>query len=215
MKNGILNDLFSASNKKLVIGLILIILLLVINGSFGVYSLYKSNKKTVYYYHTVKDAKDIQIMYQTQINIWKNMIQNRENVPNFSRNYYQFSKQAERIQDSLFNLKIKFIGEDDKIGENIDQMRQYHQKITDRYVSLIFENLSAYSPLDSVSSMKENEEKLHNELEMIASSITNLADKEVAKATKYYLLMMSAFLVLLTVLAIVMVVMIITAKRRE
>ena len=214
MKNGIPNDLFSSSNKKLVIGLIILVLLLVITGSVGLYSFYKSNEKAIHYYNSVKDAKDIQTMYQAQINIWKNMIQNRENVSTFSRNYYEFSKQSERIQDSLFNLKIKFIGKEDNIGEKIEQIRSFHQKVSDKYVSLIFENLTIYLSLDPATVMKEDEAKVFDDLEKIVTSIMNLVDEEIGKTTKYYFPIMIAFLVMLTALVIIMIVIIIAGKRR-
>ena len=214
MKNVILNDLVSSSNKKLVIGLIILVLLFVISGSVSLYSFYKLNEKAIHYYHSVKDAKDIQTMYQAQINIWKNMIQNRENVSNFSRNYYEFSKQSERIQDSLFNLKIKFIGKEDNIGEKIEQIRSFHQKVSDKYVSLIFENLTTYLSLDPATAMKEDEAKVFDDLENIVTSIMNLVDEEIGKTTKYYFPIMIAFLVMLTALVIIMIVIIIAGKRR-
>ncbi len=140
MNNRILNNLFSSSNKKLVIGLIIFILVLVINGSVGLYSFYKSNEKAIHYYNSVKDAKDIQGMYQAQINIWNNMLLSKENDSVFHNYYYEFSKISDRIQDGLFNLKIKFIGEEDNIDEKIEQVRLLHQKVSEKYISIIFEN---------------------------------------------------------------------------
>lgn len=62
------------SDKKLVSGLIMLVFFLVILGALGLFSFYKSNEKTLHYYHSAKDAKDIQTVYQAQINIWKDMI---------------------------------------------------------------------------------------------------------------------------------------------
>jgi hypothetical protein len=214
MKNRILNDLVSSPNKKLFIGLIILVLFLVIGGTVGLYSFYKSNEKAIQYYHAVKDAKDLQGMYREQSNKWKIMILSRENASVFPKNYYEFSKLSDKIQDNLFNLKMKFIGKEDNIGEKIEQVRSFNQKVYDRYVSLIFENLA-----DDLSShlpylMQEDETKMHDDLEKITTSITNLADKEIGKVAKDYFFMAILFLVMLIAIAIMMIV-IITGKRRE
>jgi hypothetical protein len=214
MNNLIANNVFTASNKKLTIGLIILILLLVISGSVGLYSFYNSNKKTIYYYNAVKDVKDIEKMYQTQINIWRNMILNKDNVSNFSRNYYEFSKQTERIQDSLFNLKIKFLSEQDNIGEKIDKMRLFHQKITDRYVSLVFENLTPYLSQNPAVAMKEDEERALDDLERIVASVTALADKKIGNSTEPYFFMAISFFVILTAIFFILILMIITERRK-
>jgi carbon starvation protein CstA len=62
--------------------------------------------------------------------------------------------------------------------------------------------------------MQEDETKMHDDLEKITTSITNLADKEIGKVAKDYFFMAILCLVMLIAIAIMMIV-IITGKRRE
>jgi hypothetical protein len=213
MNNSMPSNVFSSSNKKLLIAVVLLISALLVCATAALYSFNNSNKKTIYYYNAVKDVKDIQKMYQTQINIWRNMIMSKDNASNFSRSYYEFSKQAERIQDSLYNLKIKFVVEEHNIGEEVDQMRLFHQKITDRYVSLVFENLTPNFLQNPALAIKDDEEKALHDLESIVSSITTLADKKIVNSAEPYFLLAITFFIMLTV-AVILIVMIII-KRRE
>jgi hypothetical protein len=101
------------SDKKLLVGLVIFILFLITMGSVGLYSFYKSNEKTLHYCHAAKEAKDVLTIYQAQMSVWKDMLQSKENAPGFHKSYYEFSKLSDRIQDGLFNLKIRFMVEED------------------------------------------------------------------------------------------------------
>jgi hypothetical protein len=201
------------SNKKLSIGLVIFILLSVLIGLVSLYSFSKSTEKAINYYHTAKDASSIQTIYQAQMRIWKDMLQSKENAPFFQNYYYEFSKLSDRIQDGLFNLKIKFMVEEDDTWEKIEQIRTLHQKASEEYISVIFDKKIQAFAMDPSTIMKEDEAKILDGLENIFKASMNVADKEIGKTAKFYFLMMSAFLVMLTALAIIMIVMIIKGKR--
>ena len=216
MKDEIKDDLFSSANKMLLIGLIIFILILDIIGSVGLYSFHKSNERTIHYYHLAKDARDIQTFYRTQVKTWNYMIQSTGNDSLFHSQYYEFSKLSDRIQDDLFNLKIKFTDEERNTSEEIAQLRSFHKQVSEKYISIAFDKTSNillrdYSSIMSV--MKEDEAKIFDGLEKIVTSSINLADKEIGKTAKYYFFTVVTFFVMLTALAIIMIVMIIKEKR--
>jgi hypothetical protein len=201
------------SDKKLLVGLVIFILLLITIGSVGLYSFYKSNEKVLHYCHAAKEAKDVLTIYHAQMSIWKDMLQSKENAPSFHKSYYEFSKLSDRIQDGLFNLKIRFIVEEDDTWEKIEQIRTLHQKASEKYVSVIFDKKIEALSIDPLTIMNEYETTILNGLENSFTSSMNLANKEIVKTKKLYLCLMSAFLAILTALAIIMTVMIIKGKR--
>jgi hypothetical protein len=201
------------SNKKLLIGLVIFILLVATIGSVGLYSFYKSNEKTLYYCHSAKEAKEILTIYQAQIGIWKDMLQSKENAPGFHNYYYKFSKLSDKIQDGLFNLKIKFMVEEDDTWEKIEQIRTLHQKASEKYVSIIFDKKIEALSMDPSTIMKEYEAKILDGLENIFTVSMNVVDKEIGRSLKYYFPLMISFLVILTSLAIILIVTITKGKR--
>jgi len=215
MQSGIINGSFYSQNRKLVIGLVLAIFILIVSGASGVYSFYKSNEKAAHYYDSLRDLKDIRTMYTTQISTLNDMVQNRWINNTFQKHYYEFSKTSDGIQDKLFNLKIKFIGEEDNLEEKIVQLKLLHKNVSDKYIAVIFETTNFLSSTDSSTAMKEDEAKLFNELEEIATSISNIADKKFGNTAKHFSFMMIAFLLILTTLVIVLTVMVVKAKRKE
>jgi hypothetical protein len=201
------------SNKKLLIGLVIFILLAVTIGSVGLYSFYRSNEKAITYYHTAKGASEIQSIYQAQISVWKDMMQRKEDSSIFHNYYYVFSKLSDRIQDGLFNLKIKFMVEEDNTWEKVEQLRILHQKISEKYVTIIFDKKVSALSLDPSSIMKEYEKPILDGLDDIAASSMNIADKEIGRSVKYYFPLMISFLIILTALAIILIVTITKGKR--
>ncbi len=203
-----------SSNKKIIIGLILIMLLLIITAVTGFNSFYKSNNKAIRYFHTLKDIKDIKSMYQEQIVIWRTMAAYKGDDQVLRDAYYKFSKKSDIIQDKFFNLRMKYIDENDNhTAEKIEKIKLFHQKASEKNISVIFETSAAFMPYDQAVLMREDEAKLFDELDFISKEIISLVGTEIGKTTNYYYFMLGIFFLVMIILCAILTMIMISRKR--
>lgn len=216
MKNEILAQPPASSNRKIIIGLISIMLLMVVTAVAGFYSFYNTNNKAIRYFHTLKDIKDIKALYQEQISTWRSMAVNKEDDRILHDAYYKFSKKADIIQDKYFNLKMKFLDDNDNnTAEKIEKIKLFHQKTTEKYISVIFEVSAAVLPYDQSVLMRDDEAKIFEDLDYISKVIMGMVSTEIGKTTNYYYFMLASFLIILTMLSAILIVIMISGKKRK
>lgn len=216
MRNEILAQPPVSSNRRIIIGLILIMLLMVVTAVAGFYSFYNANNKAIRYFHTLKDIKDIKAIYQEQISIWRSMVANKEDDRILHDAYYKFSKKADIIQDKYFNLRMKFLDDNDNhTAEKIEKIKSFHQKTSEKYISIIFEAPAGVLPYDQSVLMRDDEAKIFDDLDYISKVIMGMVSAEIGKTTNYYYFMLAAFLIILTLLSAIVIVIMISGKKRK
>ncbi len=216
MKNEILAQPLASSNRKIIIGLILIMLLMVVTAVAGFYSFYNTNNKSIRYFHTLKDIKDIKALYQEQISAWRSMAANKEDDRILHDAYYKFSKKTDIIQDKYFNLKMKFLDDNDNhTAEKIENIKLFHKKTTEKYISVIFEVPAAVLPYDQSALMREDEDKIFDDLDIISKAIIVMVSTEIGKTKNYYYFMLATFVIILALLSAILIVIMISAKKRK
>jgi len=189
---------------------------MVVTAVAGFYSFYNANNKAIRYFHTLKDIKDIKAIYQEQINIWRSMVANKEDDRILRDAYYKFSKKADIIQDKYFNLKMKFLDDNDNhSAEKIEKIKLFHQKTSEKYISVIFEAPAAVLPYDQSVLMREDEAKIFEDLDYISKEIMGMVSAEIGKITNYYYFMLAAFVMILTMLSAILIVIMLSAKKRK
>ena len=209
-KNG--RDMVLPSNKKIIIALIVILTPIIIIAATGYYYFQKSNSRAARYFHTLKDVKDIKDIYQEQIAIWRTMAAYKGDDKILREAYYKFSKKSDIIQDKYFNLRMKFIDDHEShIAEKIEKIKSFHQKTSEKYISVIFENSAAFLPYDQSVLMRDDEIKIFDELDYISKEIMLLASKEISKSSSYYFVFF-VFLAVLVIISVFIVILIVRVK---
>jgi hypothetical protein len=216
MKNEILAQPLVPTNRKIIIGLILIMLLMVVTTVAGFYSFYSTNNKAIRYFHTLKDIKDIKAIYQEQIGIWRSMAAHKEDDRVLHDAYYKFSKKADIIQDKYFNLRMKFLDDkDNHTAEKIEKIKSFHQKTSEKYISVIFEAPASVLPYDQSVLMRDDEAKIFEDLDYISKVIMGMVSTEIGKTTNYYYFMLAAFVIIIILLSAILIVIMIKGKKRK
>ncbi len=205
-----------SSNRKIIIGLILIMLLMVVTAVAGFYSFYNANNKAIRCFHSLKDIKEIKSIYQEQISIWRSMAANKEDDRILHDAYYNFSKKADIIQDKYFNLRMKFLDDNDNhTAEKIEKIKLFHRKTSEKYISVIFEAPAGVLPYNQSVLMRDDEAKIFDDLDYISKVIMGMVTTEIGKTTNYYYFMLAAFLIILTLLSAILIVIMISGKKRK
>lgn len=216
MKNENLVQSPASSNKKIIIGLILIILIMVVTAVNGFYSFYNTNNKAIRYFHTLKDIKDIRALYQEQISMWRSMAANKEDDRILRDAYYKFSKMADIIQDKYFNLRMKFLDDNDNnTAEKIEKIKLFYQKTSEKYISAIFEAPAGVLPYDQSVLMRGDEAKIFENLDYISKVIMGMVSTKIGRTTNYFYFMLSVFVIIMILLSAIMIVIMISGKKRK
>lgn len=216
MKNGISAQPPASSNRKIIIGLIFIILIMVVTAVTGFHSFYNTNNKAIRYFNTLKDIKDIKALYQEQINIWRTMAAHKGDDQILRDSYYRFSKKTDIIQDKCFNLRMKFLDDNDNhTAEKIEKIKLFHQKTSEKYISIIFETSAAFLPYDQSVLMRDDEARIFDDLDFISKVIMGMVSAEIGKTKNYYYFMLAAFLIILTLLSAILIIIIISGRERQ
>ncbi len=212
-------DVFRKVNWKTALLLSLMLAVLFINGMMGLYSLYRSHNHAAYYANAASRIQDVRVMFQKQVQMWKNMLLNRERVgtstmSGYSDYYYQFSQFSSRIQDELFNLKIELSG-DERFSRPVRELREIHHSLSNQYVALVFRMQQADgASVDPAEAMREREEMAMTRMENITKEIQDVSEIEMENSFRNYFILALLSVVLLVILSTAMVVYILLINRR-
>lgn len=131
------------TTKILITGISVFLLLLLISGFIGLYTLKNSYIKTSHYIEAVNLARESQMYFQNQFHLWNNIILQGEDFSKYQTDYHSFTRYADKVQDTLFNLKLLY-NNFKEISDEITELRLAHKKITTEYIIFI-EKLEAFS----------------------------------------------------------------------
>ena len=151
-------------NFKIFTGFIPFLLLLILSGFLGIYSLNQSFNDANSYIESINLAREIQVQLQHQFHNWKTIILEGDRFSEYRKRFHQFSYNAQDIQNLLFNLKLRcdnFEG----IPSRIEEYREEHEKLTNEYLTHIVNleetNFKSQSKVIEVTQGKE-EQALHD-----------------------------------------------------
>ena len=153
-----------------------------LNAVFGIYSVYKISFDLNENMKAIDLARKAQIALHEQILSWENILVSGENSSEFRKNYLEFSRYSENVQNILFNLKLQNSGES-TLPEDIEKLRVKHKAITREFTNHIvdiedkkFKNINEKINL---TSGKENE--ILNSL----SEVVERTDAEIEQNSRY------------------------------
>lgn len=211
-------NFFNKTDTQRKILLSIVVILMISSGIFGLYMQKESNSKTRFYSDSIESAKNIQIRFQSQIQMWKNILLNQEHASAYRKYYYQFSKYSTEIQDEMFNLKIRLAGYE-TIGIKINDAREFHSKLSEKYISLMsdMESQGKQGEIDPASIMREQEARAIEQIDTIVNDISTLADREISKVSDRYFLISAVSLVAIGIISSILLVQIMldTKKSQE
>ncbi len=121
------------TTKILITGILIFLLLLLTSGFIGLYTLKNSYIKTSHYIEAVNLARESQVYFQNQFYLWNNIILQGEDFSKYQTNYHSFTRYSDKVQDTLFNLKL-LCNNFKEIPDEITDLRQTHKQITTEYM---------------------------------------------------------------------------------
>lgn len=179
----------SGIDTKLALGtaLFLILILFLISGFLGLYSLKNSYTETSGYIEAVNLARQSELFFQNQFYIWKIAILQGNEFKEYKRNYHSFTFFADRVQDSLFNLKL-LCKDMEGVADGIRELKKLHMTVTREYTVLIMNSAdTGFKNRIEVFSLSKDKEKLALvKMDEIVRKIEEEANAEVARINEYY-----------------------------
>ncbi len=192
-------------NFKIFAGFIPFLLLLILSGFLGIYSLNQSFNDANTYIESVNLAREVQVQLQHQFHNWKTIILEGDRFSEYRKRFHQFSYNAQDIQNLLFNLKLR-CNNFEGIPPRIEEYREKHKKLTSEYlthiVNLEESNFNNQSKIIEITQGKE-EQALH-EMDVIVNDIISIAHKKIENINKYYIIVIFFSFSIITISALIM-----------
>ncbi|MFH0976377.1 MAG: ATP-binding protein [Spirochaetota bacterium] len=192
--------------KKLLISVISTFLILILlSGFIGLYIIKNSYTETVHYIQAVNLARESQVYFQNQLYSWNNIIFQGENFSEYQANYHSFTRFSDKVQDTLFNLKLLCSNFKD-IPDEIAELRLTHKQITMDYMSLIEKLVESNfkTKKEIIGLSKGKDEIAVSEMDYIVAKIEDAADKEIERINNFYFSLTLTMLIILSVYAILL-----------
>ncbi|MCU0822619.1 MAG: ATP-binding protein [Spirochaetes bacterium] len=169
------------------IGVSIFVVLCMVSGFLGLYSIKKSNEETSGYIEAVDLARQVQFYLQKQSYLWKILVLQGNEYKEYRNNYHAFTFYADRVQDSLFNLKLLSKNIRD-IPEKITELRKLHTEITRDYsISLIKLTETGFSGRKGIFlNQKEKDSAVLLKMDEIVRIIERSAEKEIEQINENY-----------------------------
>ncbi|MBN2042029.1 MAG: ATP-binding protein [Spirochaetes bacterium] len=187
------------STKILISGMLTLIILLLTSGFLGLYSIRKAMKDSQYFTEAELSALRIQGIFQNQFHLWENMILKGNDPEQFQNNYHKYSKLADRVQDSLFNLKLACM-EINGIPDKIENLRIFHNSISREHHTYIAKLNEEYFK-DKSRIVNLSQKKVKNairEMDDIVNKIKTESNNEIQNINEYYFNLILFTLILLS-----------------
>ena len=186
------------TTKILISGISIFFILLLISGFTGLYTVKNSYTKTSRYIEAINLARESQIYFQKQFYLWNMIFLQGESIPEFKANYHSFTFYADRVQDTLFNLKL-LCSDFKSIPNEIGDLRSMHKKMTMEYIVMIsklmdtgFKNRKVV-----ISDSREKNDAAIFRMDKLVLDIGNVSDEEIKNVnSRYFYLALSAFILI-------------------
>ena len=203
----LLKKLFSDSKSETYIlisgGLTGFFIVFMINAMLGLYSIFGISGDISDNLAGVNLARSTQIALYEQVIAWENILISAEDYSAFQKNYHEFSRRGESVQNKLFDLKLQYANSR-SLADGIEKTRITHKKITGVFTGHIvdmeensFKNIS-----QKIAITRGMEDELLNSLNEIALRIAKEGDKNNFRISGRYMV----FAFLSTVVFIVLLV---------
>ncbi len=168
-------------------GFAFFLLLFFTAGFLGLYSLRRASVDTQQYIRAVDSARDIQVKFQRQFMTWKAIVLEGNNFETFRKNYHDFSYQADRVQDNLFNLAI-MCAELEKVPAQIEELRAMHKQITGEFIRLIvdMEESNFRNRPGVIQKTYGKDQQALRQVDSIVQEIETAADRKIGDVRSYY-----------------------------
>jgi nitrate/nitrite-specific signal transduction histidine kinase len=142
---------------------------------------------TQQYIRAVDSARDIQVKFQRQFMTWKAIMLEGNNFETFRKNYHDFSYQADRVQDNLFNLAI-MCAELEKVPSQIEELRAMHKQVTGEFIRLIveMEESDFRNRAGVIQKTYGKDQQALRQVDSIVQEIETAADRKIGDVRSYY-----------------------------
>ena len=196
-----MNNKIMLSTKLLISGTLAFIILLLTSGFLGLYSIRKSMEDSQYYTEAELSALRIQKTFQSQFHLWEKMILEGNDFKEFQKNYHNYSKLTDRVQDSLFNLKLTCMGIK-VIPEMIENLRLLHSEISRNHHTYIAKiNEKEFRNKNGIIMLSQEKVKYAlAKMDDIVDKIKTESANEIENINEYYFNLILFTLILLSAL---------------
>ncbi len=201
--------IFRRSNLRMMIGLAVLFLLLLANGALALITWNTSNSRIGYYHASESESRETLALFQKQVHNWKEMLLSERGGRVYRTNFYAFSQQSSRIQDALFNLRMKFLDQKE-IAEEFLSVSAAHHALTGRYLSLLFEleRGDKKDGIDPSDLVREEEGKALNAMHAVVAKMAALAEKEIARTNILFIISIAVSLTVISALFVLFIILI-------
>ncbi len=153
-------------------GLTAIFIIFTFNAVLGIYSLYGTSSDLTENFSAIDMARSAQVALHEQVNAWEKILVSGGVYPGYRREYLEFSRKSEAVQNILFNLKLHN-SSDQELAESIEKMRILHKKMTMDFTGHIvdMENTGFRNSRIKMELTKEIVNELPGSLSAIAAAI--------------------------------------------
>ncbi len=182
-----------------------LLLLFLVSGFLGLYAMQKSANDTTRYIQAIDKAREVQVEFQKQFHLWKSAVLEGERFADFRKHYHAFTFHADRVQDSLFNLKL-ICGDFEGVPDKIVDLRGRHKMLTNEFTShlMSLKESNFKNRADVIASVQGKDGIALKKMEEIAVRIEEIANAEIFYLNNYYFNVVLVSLAIITGAAIVM-----------
>jgi len=175
-------NIFDKLNRSSLIIFLLLFIVFIVNGLLQLGSLQYMYREMRFYEETAQKARAIQLLLQKQLAIWKNIIIDEESPTQYHTYYYLFSKYSSEIEDSFFNLRLKF-GEDQLLLDKITSVLQSHKLLNQRSVGIIFTlpQMNKQTIFQAVSNLEQDNQTDIDNMEKLIELIVQRVNEKMAQ----------------------------------
>jgi anti-sigma regulatory factor (Ser/Thr protein kinase)/PAS domain-containing protein len=191
-------------NLPIITGILLLLLLIVMSGITGFYTIYKAHIDTEEYFEAVDMAREAQVLILKQFHTWKRIVIEGDDPEIYRREFHAFSKYSVTIQDSLFNLKT-ICTDFNMLTESIRQVREKHLEISQEYIKLLvfLKSASHADRNEIISRAKDRDEQLLKKVDLAVADIKRISAYRINRVNNNHLnVLLFTILVLFIIAAI-------------
>lgn len=192
-----------SGHDTLFIGFFLLLAFIVAAGIIGLYALNKSHVNARDYIDAIDSSREVQVLLQKQIQIWKTTVLEGDNFDRYKNNFYEFSRYSSQIQELMFNLKMTSKSFEE-IPDDIAHIIVEHKKISEEYISLLvsLEEKRFSNKDDIISAARGKDAMLLGMADKIVVKIKTYSQKMINRINQYYLAIVFAVLVIMVLMAL-------------
>lgn len=179
--------IFAKFNSRAGVILGLMLSVFIVNGIIQLAAVYSLYGEIHTYENAARTAKDIELQFQKQSEIWREVILDGDRTKQYREYYYEMSKHSDRVADALYNLKILF-ADDGFLPAKTGEVLAAHKDFTNHSVALIFgmESMKEAEIERATGEMNRKTGETLGKIEEIVLAIGTRADMRIADVQKRY-----------------------------